>query len=241
MRQQDSENPPVYSSPQPQQNQFLARLLESSGRGSSIVSIDPFGNYQRAPPPSLPLPVGGEAVVVAGQPAPVDRQACAGASTSEAVSCLSFPLHEKVLERSPTLDVSMSAPVAEGLPLGQNGVQLFMVGAPGMVKNESEMGADANINLPHPRIDPGEASMGFHDAGEAARRRVEARKERNRRAQRTFRQRQKTRMVALEGEVKCLSGKLINLRSTNVALQTNTALLQKVHRCEKQKCFGISS
>lgn len=219
-----------------QQEQVVARIYDP-GRVGGLVAVDPFGNYQRAP-----LAGGGEGgaevpgVVLAGQPiSSAGVQACG--EVGRAVAGLSVPLHEKMPEAAPgppTVPGS-APPFASGKIGGQHGVQLFMVNTPGMVKQENAGGVGVGVASSRvDRMDTMEGSA-YQDPGEVAKlRRIEARKERNRRAQRSFRQRQKSRMAALEGEVENLSARLDGLKSSNGTLQANAALLQKVPSCEEQ-------
>lgn len=216
-----------------QQDQVVARIFDP-GRGGGLVAVDPFGNYQRAP---VAGGGGGEmaGVVLAGQPISTAGGGQACGEVGRAVSGLSLPLHEKMPEVSlavPT--VPGSVPFTTGKVGGQHGVQLFMVNTPGMVKQESAGGVGVAVAATS-RMKQVEGSTLYQDPGEMAKmRRIEARKERNRRAQRSFRQRQKSRMAALEGEVENFSTRLDGLKSSNGTLQANAALLQKVPRCEEQ-------
>ncbi|CAD7700476.1 unnamed protein product [Ostreobium quekettii] len=102
--------------------------------------------------------------------------------------------------------------------------QMFISGAPFVfrstvgkqdVKGEENEGAGAE---PGPGAPP----------QATANRRLEARKERNRRAQRTFRQRQKHKMQDLEAEVAELSDLMNSLKTSNASLSSNVSLLNKV-------------
>lgn len=70
-------------------------------------------------------------------------------------------------------------------------------------------------------------------------RRVEARKERNRRAQRSFRQRQKAKMSGLEAEVAALTSRLDGLRASNLSLTANVSLLRKVLMVREQQVLDL--
>ncbi|CAD7701071.1 unnamed protein product [Ostreobium quekettii] len=70
-------------------------------------------------------------------------------------------------------------------------------------------------------------------------RRVQARKERNRRAQRTFRQRQKHKMADLEAEVAELGARMNALRSSNAQLSSSVSLLNKVLEVREEQLLDV--
>jgi len=103
--------------------------------------------------------------------------------------------------------------------------QMFISGAPFVFQGEAiKQEEDSQMSLPGGGMGGGP----LEDPQATAHRRQEARKERNRRAQRTFRQRQKLKMQDLELEVAELIARRDALKTGNANLKANVSLLNKV-------------
>lgn len=102
------------------------------------------------------------------------------------------------------------------------GAHMFLSGAPFVFKGSTVK------KEPGTQMALSSGSCPVEDPQAVAQRRLEARKERNRRAQRTFRQRQKLKMHDLEAELAELSARMDSLKTSNATLNANVSLLSKV-------------
>lgn len=133
----------------------------------------------------------------------------------------------------------MDKPFAGGRISITQDAQMFISGAPFVfqsvgIKEEANGGCRIAMS---PALVPGDPM----DSSEAtAQRRVEARKERNRRAQRTFRQRQKHKMLDLEAELAALMHRRDALKAQNVNLNANVSLLTKVLEVRERQILEMN-
>ncbi|GMH39969.1 hypothetical protein BSKO_07873 [Bryopsis sp. KO-2023] len=244
MRKSNPNNPPGASNvnvSSPADLDVLMRRMYHTMRQSPLASVDPFDSYQRAPvcdAPGLHLPVPS----IDG----TSLQGCPRGDESypppeyRSQPCMAMPVPERTTPANPIPSLHPSAfsnHVPQAYP---EGVRLFGMESPPATQEQEvpqgeKQGFGAALETAAVKEEPLEADA----PEEIARKRVEARKERNRRAQRTFRQRQKSRMLELEGEVERLSARLEFLKSNNSSLQANVSLLHKVLQVREEQLMDL--
>jgi len=231
-QQQQHVQPQPLQEQQPLQSQSISFVQRQLQRQQRSMPIQRTPDPDRAPAPDRP-------------PA---RFMSSPATTLAAAVTSTASMQTTSGGGGPTGPATMSTPFAANKISLTPNAQIFISDAPFVFRTGSAPGKEessgSGIAGSGGRDDVGDrvtehgGEVG-EEGREVARRRVEARKERNRRAQRTFRQKQKARMGELETEVAELSARLERLQTSNASLSANVSLLQKVLQVREQQVLDL--
>lgn len=159
------------------------------------------------------------------------RENSNGQSSSGGSSSTPLSRTDQPAEQMADNDTPVEGSYGGKISFTQN-AQMFISGAPFVFQADGikeEEGSPMSVQ-------PGGTGAGpVGDPKATAHRRLEARKERNRRAQRTFRQRQKLKMQDLEAELAELMARRDALKTSNATLGANVSLLNKVLEVREQQ------
>lgn len=208
-------------------------LVHCSSEGAAVLSTPtPFGV-----PPALPNEASSDSRELKPPPpesgshprgSPRGRESSNGQSCSGGSNCTPPSGQDNGEEAIAEVETPRDSSCANNISITQ-GAQMFISGAPFVFKGSTVK------KEPGTQMALSSGSCPVEDPQAVAQRRLEARKERNRRAQRTFRQRQKLKMHDLEAELAELSARLDSLRTSNATLNANVSLLSKVLEVREQQ------